>query len=165
MKIKRKKKKDIVLRSIIRQAIEDVINQEAFEDVINQENFGSEKKFFTDVFVKKLDKATLRDQLINIGHRISDLWGCPEARFEAYRAELFNSGEKKSTSAVWSHDEMGECGFILIKAEPYKAQQTDPTYYAIFRVEVDASTKMFYLDIKNLSESPHDILNKFNTYK
>lgn len=148
------------LRGIIRQVI---------KESNSQENLRREKKLFTDVFIKKKtkkDRAALKNILINTSVKISDLWGNSDHPFDSYRADLFDSGKQRSINAVWSHDEMGECGFILVKAVPHKAKASYATaLYAIFRVEVDASKKMFYLDIKAFSESPKDILNKFSAYK
>ena len=133
------------LRSIIRQVIKESYGEEKLRD---------EKDFFTDLFIHQLDEDTFRDELVTVGHHISDRL---DLRQDAYAAKLL----RNDINAFWSRDERGECGFLLVKAEPYRVNRAEPDYFAIVRVELDDYRDMFYYEIIKISENIREVLVEF----
>jgi hypothetical protein len=141
------------LRNIIRQVIKESYGEENLHD-------RDEKEIFTDLFVKKLDEDTLRDELVTIGHKISDRLDLGlDLGHDAYTAALFTN-EFVRHNAIWSRDNMGECGYLLVKAEPYQLKFPEPDYYAVVRVEIDHNN-IFLYDIVKMSENIKEVLVEF----
>lgn len=78
-------------------------------------------------------------------------------RQDAYAAKLI----RNDINAFWSRDERGECGFLLVKAEPYRVNRVEPDYFAIVRVELDDYRDMFYYEIIKMIENIREVLVEF----
>lgn len=143
------------LRNIIRQVIKESYGEENLHD-------RNEKEIFTDLFVKKLDEDTLSDELDTIGHKICDRLDYSNVYLgrDAYKAKLFTN-EFVRHNAIWSRDEITECGFLLVKAEPYQLDFPEPDIYAIVRVERDKRRNIFLYDIVEISENIKEVLTEF----